>query len=89
MDIETGLELGKFPLMSQGEADLPSPNAYKAAVIRASAPGFDPEDDDKYLEKIPEWTVKEMAVALVASGSGESILCDLDYCMCTSMRKIA
>jgi hypothetical protein len=69
MDIETGLELGKFPLMSQGEADLPSPNAYKAAVIRASAPGFDPEDDDKYLEKIPEWTVKEMAVALVASGS--------------------
>ena len=31
---------------------------------------FNPEDDDEYLKKLPEWTMWELTVAGAASGSG-------------------
>lgn len=67
MDLENGIQMGKIPL-TEGVASLPSPKSHK---VMLGHPDFDPEDDDEYLTKIPEWTFREMAIAGVASGSGE------------------
>jgi len=32
---------------------------------------FDPEDDDEFLKKIPEWNFRELAIFGFAGGSGE------------------
>lgn len=65
MDLENGIQMGKIPL-TEGVSSLPSPNSHKAML---GHPDFDPEDDDVYLKKLPEWTYREMAISGVASVS--------------------
>jgi len=67
MDIESGIEMKKEPLYGKGVASLPSPRTHKEML---ADPHFNPEDDDEYLKKLPEWTLWEMTIAGVASGSG-------------------
>lgn len=81
MDIEKGLEeMGNYTLMQQpgGVGNLPSTDTHKKKMKKNISkyldPNYDPEDDDKYLENIPPWTPRELTIAGVASGSGESFL---------------
>jgi hypothetical protein len=67
MDIESGIEMKKEPLYTKGVASLPSPKTHKEMIAE---PGFNPEDDDVYLKKLPEWTMWEMTITGIASGSG-------------------
>lgn len=65
MDLENGIQMGKIPL-TDGVADLPSPKTHK---VMLGHPDFDPEDDDEYLKKLPEWTAREMVISGVAGAS--------------------
>jgi len=67
MDIEAGIEMKSEPLFEQGVASLPSPKTHHQEMLASS--NFNPEDDDEYLKKLPEWTMWELTVAGVASGS--------------------
>ena len=69
MDIEAGIEMKSEPLFEQGVASLPSPKTHHQEMLASS--NFNPEDDDEYLKKLPEWTMWELTVAGVASGSGK------------------
>jgi hypothetical protein len=66
MDIETGIEMRSEPLF-KGVPSLPSPKTHKEML---ASKNFNPEDDDEYLKKLPEWTMWELTVAGAASGSG-------------------
>ena len=67
MDIESNVEMTTQPFLGGGGvASLPSPKSH-AEQIRD--PNFNPEDDDEYLEQLPEWTVAEIATAVGAVGS--------------------
>lgn len=65
MDIESNVEMTTQPFLG-GVASLPSPKSH-AEQIRD--PNFNPEDDDEYLEQLPEWTMAEIATAVGAVGS--------------------
>jgi hypothetical protein len=70
MDLENGIQMGKIPL-TDGVSSLPSPKSHKVMI---GHPDFDPKDDDEYLKKLPEWTIREMAIAGVAGASGEFVV---------------
>ena len=72
MDLENGIQMGKVPL-TEG---LPNSSSQNAHIAKLGHPDFDPEDDDEYLKKIPEWTAREMTIAGVASVSGECMYVD-------------
>lgn len=61
MDTGYALELGPIPLIS-GEGSLPPP-----PPVHANNSKMNPEDDDKYLTRIPPWTVRELIVAGLAT----------------------
>ena len=66
-DSPSAIELKKIPLIHQGEASLPE--ITKSILEHRGKTHLNPEDDDEYLIPIPEWTLKEILMALTASGT--------------------
>ena len=73
MDLESGIEMGKVPL-TKSEADLPITKGVADFPELSTVHSGSPEDDDVYLEELPEWTAKEVVIVVMATGSGE-LLC--------------